>query len=65
MRTTLNIPEDLLDEAMRLSKAATKTMAVVMGLQELIHRKKIEQLRSLRGKVSLDLDLGKSRKRGR
>lgn len=65
MRTTLNIPEDLLEEAMRLSQASTKTMAVVMGLHELIHKKKIQQLRSLRGELALDLDTDKSRKRGR
>ena len=56
MRTTLDLPEDLLKEAMRLSKVRTKTGAVVLSLQELINRRKIEQLRKLKGKLELDID---------
>ena len=57
MRTTLDLPGDLLSEAMRLSKVKTKTGAVVLSLQELINRRKIERLRKLKGKLDLDIDL--------
>ena len=57
MRTTLDLPGDLLSEAMRLSKVRTKTGAVVLSLQELINRRKIERLRKLKGKLDLDIDL--------
>ena len=57
MRTTLDLPDDLLSEAMRLSKVRTKTGAVVLSLQELINRRKIERLRKLKGKLDLDIDL--------
>lgn len=57
MRTTLDLPEDLLEEAMRLSKAKTKTSAVILSLQELINKKRIETLRKMKGKISLDIDL--------
>ena len=57
MRTTLDIPEDILAEAMRLSGARSKTSTVILSLQELINRKKIEKLRALRGKLDLDIDL--------
>jgi Arc/MetJ family transcription regulator len=57
MRTTLDLPDDLLSEAMRLSKVKTKTGAVVLSLQELINRRKIERLRKLKGKLDLDIDL--------
>ncbi len=57
MRTTLDLPEELLKEAMRLSKVKTKTSAVILSLQELINKKKIEQLRKLKGKLDLDIDL--------
>lgn len=66
MRTSMNIPRDLLEEAVRLSGAKTQTMAVVMGLEELIRRKKLERLARLRGSGALDLttrDLRRMRSR--
>jgi Arc/MetJ family transcription regulator len=62
MRTTLDLPDDLLSEAMRLSKVRTKTGAVVLSLQELINRRKIERLRKLKGKLDLDIDLDSLRR---
>jgi hypothetical protein len=49
MRTTMNIPKDLVREAMRLSDAASQTQAVIMGLEELIRKKRLERLAALRG----------------
>ncbi|MEK9145778.1 MAG: type II toxin-antitoxin system VapB family antitoxin [Elusimicrobiota bacterium] len=63
MRTTLNLPEGLLSEARRLSGARTKTQAIIWGLEELTRKRKVEKLWRLRGKLSLSLDLPKSRKR--
>ena len=63
MRTTLDIPQDLLKQALQVSQAKTKTMVVVLGLQELIHRHQLEQLRALRGHVDLVTDVRKSRNR--
>jgi len=57
MRTTLDLPEDLLKEAMQLSNARTKTGTVILSLQELINKRKIERLRDLKGKLDLDIDL--------
>ena len=65
MRSTLDLPDDLLEEAMRLSGAKTKSMTIVMGLQELIHRKRMEELRRLRGTIELDLDIARARGRGK
>jgi Arc/MetJ family transcription regulator len=62
MRTTLDLPDDLLSEAMRLSKVRTKTGAVILSLQELINRRKIERLRKLKGKLDLDIDLDSLRR---
>jgi hypothetical protein len=55
MRTTMNIPKDLVREAMRLSDAASQTQAVIMGLEELIRRKRLEKLAALRGSGRLAL----------
>jgi len=45
----MNIPKDLVREAMRLSDAASQTQAVILGLEELIRRKRLERLARLRG----------------
>jgi Arc/MetJ family transcription regulator len=57
VRTTLDLPNGLLAEAQQACGAKTKTMTVVMALQQLVNAAKIEQLRFLRGKVRLDVDL--------
>ena len=63
MRTTLDIPVDLLKDAMRVAHAKTKTMTVILGLKELINRFKLDQLRTLRGKIHLTTDVPAARKR--
>ena len=64
MRTTLDLPKKLLEEAKRLSGAKTKTQTITWALEELCRKKRIEGLLALRGKVPLrGLDLRKSRER--
>jgi len=63
MRTTLDIPEPLIEEARRLLGFKSKTDTVVLSLREMIRRKRIEELKDLMGKVSLDVDIGSSRRR--
>jgi Arc/MetJ family transcription regulator len=63
MRTTVDIPEDLLREALKVSQVKTKTMVIVLGLKELVHKHKLSELAALRGKLDLTTDLRKSRKR--
>ena len=63
MRTTLNLPAGLLDEAQRLLGSRSKTDTVVLSLRELIRRKRIDELRSLLGSVTLDVDVAQSRRR--
>jgi len=41
MKTTIDIPDDVLDEAMRLTRASTKRDAVVGAMQEYIRREKL------------------------
>lgn len=63
MRTTLDLDARLLREAVRRSGAKTKTEAVERGLQELLNRASLDQLRSLRGRVPLTVDIDKARQR--
>ena len=63
MRTTLDLPEELLNEAMRVSHIETKTKVIVTALQELIRKKQIADIKKYRGKVDLDIDLDSVRSR--
>jgi Arc/MetJ family transcription regulator len=63
MRTTLDIPENLIEEARQLLGFKSKTDTVVLSLQELIRRRRIEELKSLMGAVKLEIDLPRSRRR--
>jgi Arc/MetJ family transcription regulator len=63
MRTTLDIPEELIEEARKLLGFKSKTDTVVLSLQELIRKRRIEQLKSLLGSVNLEIDLHRSRRR--
>ena len=63
MRTTLDIPEPLLEEARRVLGFKSKTDTVVLSLQELIRRRRIEELKSMMGAVKLEIDIPKSRRR--
>jgi hypothetical protein len=63
MRTTLDLPESLLDEAMALTHVKTKTDLIKLALQNLIQREKIKDLKNFFGKVDLDIDLDQLRSR--
>ena len=63
MRTTLNVPEDLMAEALRITRFRSKTDVVIYSLKELIRRKKLEELKDLKGKVDIEIDLKRSRRR--
>ena len=63
MRTTLDIPDDLLEEARTLLGIKSKTDTIVLALRELIRRRRIEDLKAMMGHVQLDVDLAVSRRR--
>ena len=63
MRTTIDIPGDLIKDAMQISRVKTKTMAVILGLKELINSHKLQQLRAIRGQVAIMTNLRTTRKR--
>jgi Arc/MetJ family transcription regulator len=63
MRTTLDLPEDLLEEARTALGFKSKTDTVVMALRELLRRRRIEDLKGLMGRVQLEVDVPASRRR--
>lgn len=63
MRTTLDIPEDLMNEAMKTTQIRTKTEVIITALQGLIRKSKIADLKKFKGTVDLDIDLDVIRER--
>lgn len=63
MRTTLDLPETLIAEAMKVSHQRTKTGVIVTALEEYIRKNRIQGLRAFKGKVDLDVDLDSLRNR--
>ncbi len=57
MRTTLDLPENLIEEAMKTTRIQTKTKVIITALEELIRKSKISELKKFKGKVDLDIDL--------
>jgi hypothetical protein len=63
MRTTLDLPDQLIGEAMKLTREKTKTGVIKIALMNLIEKEKIKDLKKYYGKVDLDIDLAALRKR--
>ena len=63
MRTTLDLPEDLLNEAMKAAHSDTKTAVIIKALEELVRKSKITDLKKYKGKIDLEIDLDKIRDR--
>jgi hypothetical protein len=63
MRTTLDIPENLLSEAMKVTKARTKTEVIKFALENIIQKNKLQKLKSYRGELEIEINLDVLRKR--
>ena len=63
MRTTLELPDTLVREAMVLTKISTKTELIKYALENVIQREKIKELTSYFGKLDLNIDLDALRNR--
>ena len=63
MRTTLDLPEELLNEAMKTTHIQTKTKVIITALEELIRKSTISEIKLYKGKIDLDIDLDSIRGR--
>ena len=57
MRTTIEIDDKLLGDALKATGASTKREVVELGLRILVQLRGQEQARELRGKITWDGDL--------
>ncbi len=63
MRTTLDLPSSLIEEAMELTHIKTKTELIKTALRNLVQQEKINGLKDYFGKVNMDIDLDMLRDR--
>ena len=63
MRTTLDLPEDLLQEAMKTTQISTKTKVIITALEQLITKSKISEIKKYKGQIDLGLNLDELRGR--
>jgi Arc/MetJ family transcription regulator len=63
MRTTLDLPEQLMQDAMKASHQKTKTAVIIAALHDFVRKTRLQKLRSFKGQVELDVDLDALRKR--
>ena len=54
MRTTLDIPEELMNDLLETLKLKKKAEAVKIALEDFVRRKRIEELISLSGKIKIE-----------
>jgi len=55
VRATVTIEKVILDELLKETKAKSKAKAVKIAISEYMRGKKVEKIKSMRGKLSFDL----------
>jgi len=55
MRATVTIEKDIMDELLKETKAKSKASAVKKVINEYLRRRKIEKIKSMKGKLEFDL----------
>jgi len=65
MRTSLILPEELVNEARKTLGFTSKTDTVVYALREVVRRGRTEELKAMLGKVKFEFDPTELRKRDR
>jgi len=56
MRTTLELPEELVDEARHALGYKSKTDTVIFALRQVVQRTRLDELKAFMGKIEFDVD---------
>ena len=65
MRTTLILPDGLVDHAQAVLGFTSKTDTVIFALREVVRRTRIDDLKGLMGRVTFEFDPSDVRRRDR
>ena len=65
MRTTLILPENLVEQARAALGFTSKTDTVVFALREVVRRDRLDTLKGLMGRVTFEFDPAELRKKDR
>lgn len=65
MRATVTIDKDKLDLLMKETKSRTKTSAVKIVIDDYLRKKKIEKIKTMKGKLDFDMTAEEIRHRER
>ena len=65
MRTTLIVPDGLIDEARAAIGFTSKTDTVTFALREVVRRSRVQDLKALVGTITYDIDPSTLRKKDR
>lgn len=57
MRTTVELPEGLLDDVVRVTGARTRREALVAALQDFLRRQRLRRVVAAAGELEFDLDV--------
>ena len=63
MRTTLNLPEQIINEGLKVTHFKTKTELIITAVRELIRRHKLSALKKFKGAIDLKINLNTLRDR--
>ncbi len=64
MRTTIDIPEHLLEEVQRATEATTRREALIIVLEDYLRRHRRRRVVEAAGTLDIDLDVSEFRKLG-
>lgn len=65
MRATVTIEKDKLDILLKETKSKSKASAVRIAIDEYLRKKKIERIKSMKGRLEFDMTADEIRHRGR
>lgn len=65
MRTTLDLPEDLVEEARAALGYKSKTDTIIFALKEIVRHQRIDHLKELMGKIEFEFDPTELRNKAR
>jgi len=55
MRATVTIDKDMLDQLLKETRAKSKATAVKRAIHEYLRRRKIDRIKSMKGKLRFDI----------